>query len=267
MISPIFQAFPFTEWRKHLRRTWNFLQLHCVVKGNASCATHVHVSIYPSYKLGDIRRLAQAAIHFEPALEALVPEHCRVNEYAKNNWLDGAGLGQAEKSRRESIAAIGRASTLKELVMLMQGDGTLIDRNYSWNFSSLTSKKGTIEFRKAPVSLGADDALCWAELAMSFVHASLGCKSTKALEKVPATVGGLRWFLQQFEIPTMHEPAHLQTLWAGRDPGGAMQPRAKLKFRPTQDEKAKERRIKQMAAADLEQILAFAKTAREPYWP
>lgn len=138
------------------------------------------------------------------------------------------------------------------------------DRNYAWNFQSLQFYPKTIEFRKPPVSLTPDAALSWAELALSFVHASVRCESSQ-LQKVPPTVGGLRWFLRQFYVPGMNEPARLERLWKGKDPRAAVEP-IPLPEGTREEIAVMKARLHMLAATDKRQILAFAETTREPYW-
>ena len=264
MVSPIFKAFPFSTWRKDVEAAWKFLQSYYNILGSELCATHVHISIESKNTLQDFKRIAQAVIHFETALEVLMPPDRRGNEYAKSNWLDGPRLGQAGLTRHESIAAIEKVSNLRELVDLMQPFRFGTDRDYAWNFHSLQLLPKTIEFRKPPVSLTPDAALSWAELALAFVHASIRCESSK-LQKVPPTIGGLRWFLHQFHVPGMNEPARLERLWKGKDPRAAVEP-VPLPEGTEEEIEDMTARLRVLAAADKRQIQAFADTTQEPYW-
>ena len=263
MISPILKAFPGSTWRTDVETMWRFLQLRYNIFGSEHCATHVHVSIEPRATLQDLKRIAQAIIHFETAIEALVPPDRRGNRYAKSNWLDGPEFGRKGKSRRESIAAIEHVCGPGLLVDLMQPLQRATDRDYAWNFHSLFDKK-TIEFRQPPVSVTPAEALSWAELAMSFVHAAVRCEPSE-LQKVPSTIGGLRWFLRQFHVPGMHEPVWLQRLWHGKDERAAVEPIPQPQG-SSPETRDLEARLQRLAAADRRQVLAFAEAAREPYW-
>ncbi|KAF7505735.1 hypothetical protein GJ744_000501 [Endocarpon pusillum] len=264
LVSPIFEAFPLSTWRQDVIAAWKFLQSYYDVLGTELCATHIHISIESETSLQDSKRIAQAVIHFETALEALMPPERRGNEYAKSNWLDGRRFGREGLTRHESIAAIEKASHLRELVDLMQPFRFGADRDYAWNFLGLQSFPRTIEFRKPPVSLTPDAVLSWAELALAFVHASVRCESSK-LQKVPPTIGGLRWFLHQFHVPGMNEPARLERLWTGKDQRAAVEPipLPEGKEEEIEDMKA---RLRVLAEADKRQIQAFADNTQEPYW-
>lgn len=232
--------------------------------GTTYCSTHIHVSIEPEYTLSDLKRIAQAVIHFETAIEALMPPSRRGNKYAKSNWLDAPGLGQLMKTRRRSILAIEHVIDARHLRELMQPVRIGRNRSYAWSFYNLFNKKGTIEFRKPPVSLTPYEALSWAEFVISFIHASVRCEFSK-LVKVPSTVGGLRWFLQQFQVPDMHDNAHLNRLWQGKDPNEAVEPIPQPWGSLLHVQRMKAR-LGRMAEADLRDIQAFASTARMPYW-
>ena len=67
---------------------WNYLNANYKITANASCGTHVHMSVAGGYSLEELKRLSHAIIHFEPALEALLPEDRWGNEYTKSNWIE-----------------------------------------------------------------------------------------------------------------------------------------------------------------------------------
>lgn len=263
LVSPILMAFPGSSWRDDVYSIWNFLQREYNILGSRLCATHIHISLEPDYSLTDIKRLAQAIIHFEPAFEALVPPDRRGNHYARSNWLDGPRLGRLGLSRQDSVAAIEQVLSLDHLMELFQPIHG-IDRDFAWNFYSLFTKTKTIEFRKPPLSLTPDEVLCWAELALSFVQAAIRCKPSE-LQKVPSTIGGLRWFLHQFHVPGMSEPDRLQSLWRWKDPEAALEPKpqAQKQYAKRPDLRAK---LHKTVAEDERQIRNFAKKAQEPYW-
>lgn len=80
------------------------------------------MSVAGGYSLEELKRLSHAIIHFEPALEALLPEDRRGNEYTKCNWIDNPNFGRRRVSRRESMALIERCTTGRELILLMNPD-------------------------------------------------------------------------------------------------------------------------------------------------
>ncbi|KKK26137.1 hypothetical protein ARAM_005994, partial [Aspergillus rambellii] len=140
-ISPIFRVHEISSWRQHIEFLWNFLRTDFQVNANTSCDTHVHLSRAGGYSLADLKQICQSIIHFEPAFEALLPEDRLSNEYARSNWLDNANFGHRNLSRKQSIAVIQRASSMRELVLLMNPDH---DKMFGWNFLYNLEPRGLV---------------------------------------------------------------------------------------------------------------------------
>lgn len=252
---------PNSTWRRDVEAVWKFLHKHYCVEGRWTCGTHIHISLDPFYSLQDLKRIAQAVIHFETALEALVPSERRGNCYAMSNWLNSLELAQKNRSRPESIAYIETRMNRDQLIATMCGN----DRDFCWNFRSLlNSDKRTIEFRKPPVSTTAKEALAWAEFAICFIQASIKCESPAKLQQVPPTLRGLLWFLSTNQKLGVNEPDRLEPLWAGKDLNAAFPPvYIDLQTRPLDAEEAFHR----IQQADMERIQRLASSAGEPpYW-
>ncbi len=260
MATPLFVAFRGSTWRSHVQATWQYLQRYYEITGDVHCATHVHVSVEGGYSLEEVKRIAQAVIHFEPAFDALVPPQRRGGEceYAKNSWLDSDHLALENRNREQSIAYIDKITDFYSLLSVMNPDN---EKNYAWNFHSIP-KYSTIEFRKPQASTTVDEVLSWAELEMSFIQAAVRFGSATRLKKVPSTVGGLRWFLKQSGIPGLNEHERLQWFWKGKDDNAFVETLPlRLYLSPDEEEV-----LKAMREIDEKKILSLAKTAREPYW-
>jgi Putative amidoligase enzyme len=271
-VSPVFLGFPGSTWRRGVEETWRYLKKNYNVLGSDTCATHIHIGLESGFDLVHLKRIAQAVIHFETAFEGLVPSCRRNNPYVKSNWLDAPGLAQKNKSRPESIAAIGATSNPEQLLALLHPVARLHVhkiRSFSWNFFSWYSK-GSIEFRKPPASVTSVEALSWAELAMSFVQASIGCESSKTLQDIPPSAGGLLWFLEKFGTEQgVNEPARLQRLWRGTHPELFIEP----KPQPQDNTDLKPEQVFElydsltiMATADKARVMALIRNARGRYW-
>lgn len=248
-----------------MEATWTYLTNHYRITANDNCSTHIHISLDPVLSLLEIRRIAQAVVHFEPAFEALVPPARRDNDFVKSNWLDSPILAEGDKSRSELISAIEAEGDIHRLINLMQSKD---NRNFAWNFWPLFGK-GSIEFRKPPASTTLEEVLSWAELTLSFVQTAIQCGSAQQLQKVPPTIGGLRWFVLQSAIPGMNEPARMHRLWEGKDPDAALEPIPNCRAFWIWDGQKKElemARLTELAAADQRRINVLKRTAREPYW-
>lgn len=260
MLTPIFVAFPRSPWRSHVQATWRYLQQHYEITENKKCGTHVHISVEGGYSLEDVKRVASASIHFDTAFEALVPETRRGRcEFARSMWIDACEFAAKGRSRAESILMISGVTDFHAFLNLTE---PYILRGYSWNFRSIF-KYYTIEFRKPPASRTADEALSWAELAMSFVQSSIRYGSPERLRLIPPTVGGLRWFLRQSHVARLNEPERLDWVWAGKDPN------AFVESMPLEhvDGLAGMARVERIIERDMRDILKQIDSTQEPYWP
>lgn len=259
MVSPILVAHCGSTWRSHVESTWNYLQQFYRITADDACATHVHVSVEGGYSFEEIKRVARSAIHFEAAFDALVPSARRGGtcEWAKSSWLDSEHLALKDRSRERSMLFLDTVKDFFSFLSVMNPDG---ERGYTWNFRSI-EKFYTIEFRKPPASTTASQALSWAELAMSFVQASLRYGLLEKLRRIPSTVGGLRWFLEQSHVPGMNEHHRLQSFWESSNAQAFEAPMPMRLYLPPEEEVLLERRRK----LDHGQTLMNA-MKRAPYW-
>ena len=222
MTTPLFRAYKDSPWRKEIKETWGFLNRNYDVSTNDQCATHVHISIRRGFQLVDMQRIAQCIIHFEPAIEALLPEPRRGLSYARSNWLDNRNF--LSKSRQYAIEAISRTRERQEVVDLMSPRP--LGEHFAWTFCKLEKHK-TIEFRKPGPSESAAEAIMWAEFAMGFVLAAMQTENTVGyFRRVPPNVGGLkRFLLQEKKERHMCDPSYLEPLWRGKTGNESRQPR------------------------------------------
>ncbi|KAF7511683.1 hypothetical protein GJ744_003846 [Endocarpon pusillum] len=265
MISPILVAYPGSKWREDVEATWKYLQDQYHITTNRRCSTHIHLSLDPFYTTPEIKRIAQACIYFEPAFEAIVPPVRRFNAYAKSNWLDSPTVAREDRSRSELIAAIEGAVQVDVIARLMQYRG---DREYAWNFWALFRRR-TIEFRKPPACTRPEEVLAWAELALSFIQACIKYENTTQLQKVPPTIGGLRWFLSQFTEAGVNEPKRMQRLWWGRSANAMVQPYPQPVGFWAWEVAARSamiERLKRLREAEMKQSLVLARRGRAPFW-
>lgn len=265
MVSPILAVFSGSKWREDVEATWKYLQDQCHITTNRRCSTHIHLSLDPFYTIPEIKRIAQACIYFEPAFEAIMPPVRRFNPYAKSNWLDSPTLARGDTSRSELIAAIEGEVQADVIARLMQHRE---DREYAWNFWSLFRRR-TIEFRKPPACTKPEEVLAWAELALSFIQACIKYENTTQLQKVPPTIGGLRWFMSQFTEAGVNEPKRMERLWWGRSPNAMLQPHPQpvgFWWWEGKERLAMIERLKRLREAETKQSRALARKSRGPFW-
>jgi Putative amidoligase enzyme len=229
-VSPIFKIYRDSPWRDHVAVMWEFLEDHYDIASDFTCSTHIHVSLCrPTYNARDIRKIAAASIYFEPALEALVPSHRKLNSFCKSNYINGPAGAKMGKSRLELIHEVEKKHLFKEILPLLQPN---TDKNFCWNFLS-HDLCGTVEFRKPPPSETRDEALSWAEYVMEFVQASLlalpgkpdgGRGIADELQDYSPDVGGLKRFLSRGQVKSVSQPWRLERLWRGHDDSEAVEP-------------------------------------------
>lgn len=223
VISPLFRYFPGSHWRQNVEALWSFMSQRYLMHSNADCSTHVHISRVEGYSTSDVKRIAQAIIHFEPAFEALVPSERRGNEYSRSNWLDNPQLAYRKLSREQSIGLIEAMNTTDEIIDIMNPNQS---KYFGWNFLSLKTYK-TIEFRRGTASLSSNDTFMWVELGMSFVQAAMTQLSSQQMQKYPKTTGGLMDFIQNAHLPQgegIHNPAYLQRLFQNSPANARLDP-------------------------------------------
>lgn len=242
---------------------WRFITTNYRVTANSSCGTHVHLSRAGGFTLDELKRVCQCIIHFEPAFEGILPRDRLSNEYARSNWLDNPNFGHRNLSRRDSIDVIQSATSMRELVLLMNPDH---DKMFGWNFLYLlNSPYGTIEFRRGAASTSSSDVFMWIELAMSFVEASIRGGRHENLAKVPATAGGLKWFIGAARLPDgvsgLYDSRYLRRLFSNIPDETFRQPVPLGRLSP-----AKLAKLKHKKQEDKRKTVILSKMAQEPYW-
>ncbi|KAI1410318.1 putative amidoligase enzyme-domain-containing protein [Hypoxylon sp. FL1857] len=224
LVSPILRIYPGSAWREHVEAAWNFLETLYTVHVDKNCSTHIHLSLADGYTISQLKRLAQAVIHFEPAIEALVPPDRRGNEYARSNWIDNSNFGYRNLSREQSIEQLEKCMAIDEVIRLMNPNDS---RYFGWNFLAMKKYK-TVEFRRGAGSRNVNDVFMWVEFALSFLQASLKLGSAASLKQYPASVGGLSMFISFAGLqnqPGMNSSVHLNRLFAGRNPNEHVPPK------------------------------------------
>jgi hypothetical protein len=242
---------------------WEYLESNYDVSANISCGTHVHISLAEGFTLQTLKQVAQSIIHFEPAFEALLPENRRANEYSKSNWMDNPNFAYSKLSRGDSIALIEKCTTMRDLVLLMNPNH---DKMFGWNFLYLLNDpKGTIEFRRGAASVRVQDVFMWVELAMSFIQASVRIGLPENLRKIPRTVGGLRWFIDNAGLPNqvhgMNDKRYLDLIFAGKRQDGTLSPKPLGNL-----SKEKAEKLLKKKEEDKTKNIMESKVMQAPYW-
>lgn len=214
-----------------MARVWNFLESQFAVTvpnrdtpGNTdgiSTSTHVHLSVPGGFTLPQIKRLAQAVIHFECAVEVLMPAHRRGNEYAKSNWIDNLLL--RGNSRDKCMLQVEDCISIGEVIARINPGR---DRYFGVNFMALGKYK-TVEFRRGAGSSNVDEVFQWVEFALTFLQASMALSTVSDFHNFSPNVGGLQAFFKNARRvvdPGMNQPKYLDVLFKGHRPDAWLQP-------------------------------------------
>ena len=205
LCSPLIKPYRDTNWRQQIEAAWSFLNKGYKMRGSPSSHTHVNMSLSGPFKTQDLKRIAQAAIHFKPALDQLMPG------FNVDQNMKSLGLGKKASHGIKAIDAIQDSANPKDLIRLIQEPN---DENYDWNFTCiLASEIKEVSFRRPPTSKTSQEVLGWVELAMSFGLAAIKCSETEDLQKISADVQGLRWFLTQSSVEGVTQAERMQGLW------------------------------------------------------
>lgn len=198
LTSPLFHTSDPTPWQKHVEMTWTYLRKHYQIQGHDQCYHTVYINLdRSSWKFADVKKIAQAIIHFEPVLDLIIPDGLS----RSNSWLDeppgNLFIGEAKKSRSQAIAAIEDASRPWQIFRPVQerGRAHFCPLHYnSWAFVWRVSIE-PIHFRELEATTVAAEAVSWTDFARLFIQAALVCRSSQKLQDIPTNHEGLRHFM------------------------------------------------------------------------
>lgn len=152
---------------------------------------------------------------------------------------------------------------MRELVLLMNPNH---DKMFGWNFLYLLNNPhGTIEFRRGAASTSVDHVFIYIEVAMSFIDAAIRLGDPERLERVPATVGGLKWFIRAANLPDnvpgLYKLRYLNRFFSGKSDSAFREPKPLGKLSA-----ARLLKLKKKKEEDKKKNLAMVKMLQQPYW-
>ncbi|KAI9671972.1 MAG: hypothetical protein M1817_002297 [Caeruleum heppii] len=214
IVSPIFFVMPGEQWRRVVQNLWTIVAAGYHIKVNQACGLHVHFSPpgHAQWQLQRLQSLCRSILFFESAFEAVYPIH-----------------------RRDHRA-------IKEL---MSPDTRL----YAWNFQNLENGPAmTVEWRRGPGVINADECLSWTELVISFVRAATEFGSYENLRTMRPNVESFKAFLTKCrdDLNEQHRMAPLFTNVTTTVTPVAMEPLSKQaleKLRSLESEKKKKKSL------------------------
>ncbi|KAF9645640.1 hypothetical protein BDM02DRAFT_3189539 [Thelephora ganbajun] len=117
LVSPIFRFTPNDPFQDHVHGVLDCIEPPCAVRTNDSCGTRIYVSPSNLCTLAQIKAVVRAVLHFEPAINALVPPHRLNNMWCKTFFLNNANFQDTDVA--QAIAQVDGAGSLKAIVDLM----------------------------------------------------------------------------------------------------------------------------------------------------
>ena len=145
------------------------------IKVNKSMGFHVHINVQNA-GLVNLKKICQNFIKYERAMDTIMPQSRRVNQYCKSN--KAVIPGRTNEQRHEQIDA---CQTVKELCYLMNpGPG---HRYYKLNLDNLrTNRMQTLEFRQHSATSSPEKILAWIRFCLHFVSNSIRLKAPSNLK-------------------------------------------------------------------------------------
>lgn len=198
LLSPGFHAS--LSWREDVQELWKYLDDHYVIQEVRHSNTIIRIILDNLYTRTDIKRIAQAVIHFEPVFDLFMPDQHEPTAFTRRNWRDHADLGQAGLTQAQSIDYLEEISA-----SLPAGNDrsrrTLVcshlwpSAHFSWAWTLDAHLIKPVEFGRLPASATSGDVIIWSDLVLSFVHAAIACPSTTQLQYIASNRVGLQYFL------------------------------------------------------------------------
>ena len=190
------------DWKAVFQATWTFLNKHYIVQEDSQRRSNIETEVgvirndpKRPYTVSEIKRLCAAIIHFEPVLSSFADP-----TPLKRNSRDNPRYSASKMSRTKCIAAIeaiksnpelSRREQIEPIRRLMHpSDG----HDYCWALDGV-SYGDIIEYRLSQPSTTAGDAIWWVDMVLSFVRGAQECKDIARLQRIPASIHGLRYFI------------------------------------------------------------------------
>jgi hypothetical protein len=201
-----------SSWRSDFKEVWSYLNKHYVIQEDRSSNTIISIELLPDTARRDVKRLAQAVIHFETVFDLFRPDQAGSQKFTRRNWRDHPGLGRVNLSRAQSIALVedthnnippgdNRASSTVGMLLWPQSErqppnslnSRQVATNYAWDLSYDSTR--TLRFGALPASATLEDLLRWTDMTVSFVQKAIACPSPARLQKIAPNILGFQYFL------------------------------------------------------------------------
>lgn len=203
-VSPIFYYRDGSRWANQIKRLSDYISRYTQPEMDETTGIHIHVSpVNGRWSLVDLKRIAQAIIHFDDPLKTLFPDHKYTQAHLKSNLRHNRILNELPAGKSPSIV-IQDAKTIDELIYIVNPPDERTEfsqRKYSWNFTNNSDNpsvcpkpKYTIEFRSPRSTTACNLIEKWIAFTVTFLHGSV-TSPENIHNDFEQTVDGLNGFL------------------------------------------------------------------------
>lgn len=169
------------EWKSVVPEMTQILSSTFSLGFNRSTGLHVHIGIGREYTLRDLKRIANAVIIFEKAMDSYHPRdrcHNKGGNRPHNSYIcsNRENFMLHDLSDTQMIESIEEASDIEQLLGVINspsGDSTLpYSRQYRYNFTSI-KRFQTIEFRQAAATDDGNYIVEWIGMIIKFIISAI----------------------------------------------------------------------------------------------
>jgi hypothetical protein len=215
LISPLLFTSDEVPWHQHVERTWECLNKHYEIRADGQSHNQIYINIEPPWTSVQIKRIGQAIVHFEPALDLLAPHGSkaswhrlagsanRMNDSDSSLSTTSLREGRHNKTRTQSIAEIEDVIGTRQILRLVQERGHAHFRWHAYDRYYVVWRlvKESTQDNDLRASHVAANVVMWAGLAESFIQAAIKCQSPENLQKIAPHHEGLRQFMTTKPTP------------------------------------------------------------------
>lgn len=196
--SPIINPVAYPLWRLDVEAVFEYLECYFEVSSLRD-GSHVAVYMHPIYSLTELKRIAQAAIHFERTLNNMIPPNIDMEAVQAGDWPANLPLAGLDLHiQRIVFPMIESAKRVQDLAALVDVVG--LTSRY-WMFYKMIRPEmldhGYLRWDRPPGLQNARMAIEYTTLAVAFIEAAVEFAGhpPKELLKFAPNPAGLSKFL------------------------------------------------------------------------
>jgi hypothetical protein len=191
--SPMYAPVSYPSWRENIKAAWVLLNTHYKVQSSRFSKSNTRITVaLPRdgnekevfFSLTQLKNIAQAVIHFEDALQILMPK----GSEQRRNWQDNRSL--QKKSRSEAITIIGQRKTLQQLSASFCPES---ENSWCWHFFQASE----VVIVQPGASETAAVVIKTLENLLPFIEACLGIQNARQLESYTPDMAGFKSFMSK----------------------------------------------------------------------